>query len=45
MAHFLKGNFKGFYAAGNSACVKDIFRFVKSEGNDTKLWMAITRRD
>lgn len=43
MAHFLKGKFKGFYAAGSSGCVKDMFRFRKtSEG---KLAMEVTRRD
>jgi len=43
MAHFLKGKFKGFYAAGNSQCVKDVFRFRKaSEG---KIYMEVTRRD
>ena len=43
MAHFLRGNFKGFYQAGPSACVKDIIRFKKlSEG---KVYMEVTRRD
>jgi len=27
MAHFLKGKYKAFYKAGNSECVRDIFRF------------------
>ena len=43
MAHFLKGKYKGFYAAGSSPCVKDIFRF--SQRSDTKLHMETTRRD
>lgn len=43
MAHFLKGKFKGFHAAGSSGCVKDMFRFRKtSEG---KLSMEVTRRN
>ena len=43
MAHFLKGNFKGFYKAGTSECVKDIIRFKKlSEGS---VYMELTRRD
>ena len=43
MAHFLRGNFKGFYQAGPSACVKDMIRFKKlSEG---KVYMEVTRRD
>eukprot|EP00356_Strombidium_inclinatum_P013690 CAMPEP_0170493200 /NCGR_PEP_ID=MMETSP0208-20121228/13512_1 /TAXON_ID=197538 /ORGANISM="Strombidium inclinatum, Strain S3" /LENGTH=192 /DNA_ID=CAMNT_0010769091 /DNA_START=6 /DNA_END=584 /DNA_ORIENTATION=- len=43
MAHFLKGKFKGFYPAGTSQCVKDVFRFKKtSEG---KLLLEVTRRD
>ena len=43
MAHFLKGNFKGFYKAGTSECVKDVIRFKKaSEG---KVFMELTRRD
>ena len=43
MAHFLRGNFKGFYQAGPSACVKDVIRFKKlSEG---KVYMELTRRD
>jgi hypothetical protein len=43
MAHFLKGKFKGFYAAGSSGCVKDMFRFRKS--SEGKLSMEVTRRD
>lgn len=43
MAHFLKGSFKGFYSAGTSACVKDVFRFRKI--NEGRLLMVITRRD
>lgn len=43
MAHFLKGKFKGFYAAGNSQCVKDVFRFRKA--NEGKIYMEVTRRD
>lgn len=43
MAHFLKGKYKGFYAAGNSQCVKDVFRFRKL--NEGKLNMEVTRRD
>lgn len=43
MAHFLKGKFKGFYKAGNSECVKDIFRFRHSA--EGKLCMEVTRRD
>ena len=43
MAHFLKGKFKGFYSAGTSQCVKDMFRFrTASEG---KIYMEVTRRD
>ena len=43
MAHFLKGKYKGFYSAGCSPCVKDVFRFRQiSEG---KLNMEVTRRD
>jgi hypothetical protein len=43
MAHFLKGKHKAFYQAGNSACVKDVFRFRQvAEG---KLNMEVTRRD
>ena len=43
MAHFLKGNFKGFYKAGSSACVRDVFRFKQlGEG---KVLMEVTRRD
>ena len=43
MAHFLRGNFKGFYKAGSSECVKDVIRFKKlSEG---KVYMELTRRD
>ena len=43
MAHFLKGTFKGFYAAGPSRCVKDTFRFRKVGEN--KVMMEVTRRD
>ena len=43
MAHFLKGSFKGFYSAGPSACVKDIFRFRKI--NEGRILMVTTRRD
>lgn len=43
MAHFLKGTFKGFYAAGSSRCVKDVFRFRKVGEN--KVMMEVTRRD
>ena len=43
MAHFLKGKYKGFYQAGTSQCVKDVFRFrVLAEG---KLNVNVTRRD
>ena len=43
MAHFLRGNFKGFYKAGPSECVKDMIRFKKlSEG---QVYMEVTRRD
>lgn len=43
MAHFLKGKFKGFYQAGNSQCVRDVFRFSKS--GEGKVYMEVTRRD
>ena len=43
MAHFLKGNFKSFSKAGESACVKDVFRFRQTENN--KLYYELTRRD
>ena len=43
MAHFLKGKYKGFYAAGSSGCVKDMFRFRKTA--EGKLSMDVTRRD
>lgn len=43
MAHFLKGKYKGFYAAGNSQCVKDIFRFRQSA--EGRVVMEVTRRD
>ena len=43
MAHFLKGKFKGFYSAGGSACVKDLFRFKQASAN--KVYMEVTRRD
>ena len=43
MAHFLKGKYKGFYSAGSSQCVRDMFRFRQvSEG---KIQMEVTRRD
>ena len=43
MAHFLKGSFKGFYKAGPSKCVRDVFRFKQlGEG---KVLMEVTRRD
>ena len=41
--HQLKGNFKGFYQAGASSCVRDSFRFrAVGEG---RLLLAVTRRD
>ena len=43
MAHFLKGKFRGLYPAGNSECVRDIFRFRKVSENQVKL--EVTRRD
>ena len=43
MAHFLKGKYRGFYQAGNSECVRDIFRFRKVSENQVKL--EVTRRD
>lgn len=43
MAHFLKGKFRGFYPAGNSECVRDMFRFRKINENTIKL--EVTRRD
>ena len=43
MAHFLKGNFKGFYKAGSSECVKDMIRFKKL--NEGSVYMELTRRD
>ena len=43
MAHFLKGKFKAFYQAGNSPCVKDVFRFRKL--GESKVGMEVTRRD
>ena len=43
MAHFLKGKYKGFYAAGNSQCVKDMFRFRQAA--EGKIHMELTRRD
>ena len=43
MAHFLKGRYRGFYPAGNSACVRDMFRFKKYGENSLK--MELTRRD
>ena len=43
MAHFLKGNFKGFYKAGNSPCVKDMIRFKKVKEGSVS--MEVTRRD
>ena len=33
MAHFLKGKFRGLYAAGSSECVRDTFRFRKTAEN------------
>ena len=35
MALFLRGKFNGFYSAGSSACVKDVWRFYRS--SDTKI--------
>lgn len=43
MAHFLKGKFKGYYPAGNSECVRDVFRFKKVSENQVRL--ELTRRD
>ena len=43
MAHFLKGKFRGLYPAGNSECVRDIFRFRKVSENQVRL--EVTRRD
>ena len=43
MAHFLKGSFKGFYKAGPSKCVRDVFRFKKLGENN--VLMEVTRRD
>ena len=43
MALFLKGKYIGYYPAGRSKAVRDIFRFSKSAEN--KLAMEITRRD
>jgi hypothetical protein len=43
MAHFLKGKYKGFYAAGSSRCVKDVFRF--RQVGEGKVSMEVTRRD
>ena len=43
MAHFLKGKYRGFYKAGTSECVRDIFRFNKVSENKVKV--EITRRD
>lgn len=43
MAHFLKGKFRGLYPAGNSECVRDVFRFRKTAENQVRL--EVTRRD
>ena len=43
MANFLRGNFKGFYKAGSSECVKDMIRFKKT--GHGKIYMEVTRRD
>ena len=43
MAHFLRGKFRGFYKAGSSECVRDVFRF-KGTGNN-KITFEMTRRD
>ena len=43
MAHFLKGKFKGFYQAGSSQCVKDVFRFRQAA--EGKVVMEVSRRD
>ena len=43
MAHFLRGNFKGFFKCGPSECVKDVYRFSKSGENAIKL--EVTRKD
>ncbi len=43
MAHFLKGKFKGFYRAGSSECVRDVFRFKQT--GEGRLMMEVTRRD
>ena len=43
MAHFLKGKFRGFYKAGTSECVRDVFRFKRVGEN--KLYLEVTRRD
>jgi hypothetical protein len=39
----LKGKFKGFYAAGHSPCVRDMFRFRQAA--EGKIVMEVTRRD
>ena len=43
MALFLKGKYQGFYKAGSSQCVRDIFRFNKSA--EDKVSLELTRRD
>ena len=43
MALFLKGKFRGFYKAGSSECVRDVFRFRRV--GDNKLYLEVTRRD
>ena len=43
MAHFLKGKYKGFYAAGQSKCVRDSIRFMQLSEN--KIGMEVQRRD
>ena len=43
MALFLRGKFRGFYKAGTSECVRDMFRFRKFSEN--KVTFELTRRD
>jgi hypothetical protein len=43
MASFLKGTFKGFYKAGTSECVRDVWRFTPASSG--KINFQVTRRD
>ena len=43
MALFLRGKYMGYYKAGGSKCVRDIFRFNKSA--EDKISLEVTRRD